>query len=463
VTSRRKSVRKEKGRDVERADAAIVPQSAIEAVSQSAAVPNSPIRMVVAISAAIFVIAHLLLMIGLTTPDKIAFDEVHYVPAAKQLLEKGPHEPLLNPMHPPLAKEFMAASIRVFGDNPLGWRYPSVVFGALAIVAIYLCALALFGSQSAALATAALTFLNQMVFVQSRIAMLDIYALTFDLFGVAAFIHGYRQQRPGIMFGLAGLAFGLAGASKWSGFFPLGVAIAIVGAVRLLQGWRAQFADSNAEDWYQPGRWPEFRAHHFALCFVLVPGVAYFVACLPVTGFSITAFIEAQRRIFAENSGQHPAHLYMSSWPSWPLLMRPIWYQFDKIADDRFQAIIFLGNPMILWPALAALAICARDFIVARRTQAFLILAFYVGPWLAWATLPRTIGFIYYYLPSATVASLALVYVLTQGERAPPRWVLWAFVAASAAGFLALLPISVSSIGTSMQTYQRLMIFQSWI
>ncbi|MFX4805961.1 hypothetical protein ABTB42_20455, partial [Acinetobacter baumannii] len=93
-------------------------------------------------------------------------------------------------------------------------------------------------------------------------------------------------------------------------------------------------------------------------------------------------------------------------------------------------------------------------------TQAFLILAFYIGPWVAWATLPRTIGFIYYYLPSATVASLALVYVLTQGERAPPRWALWAFVAASVAGFVALLPISVAELGTSMQTYQRLMIFQ---
>ena len=419
--------------------------------------------MIAAVAAAIFVIAHLVLMIGITTPDKIAFDEVHYVPAAKQLLEKGPHEQLLNPMHPPLAKEFMALSIRVFGDKPLGWRYPSAVFGALAIAAMYLCGLALFASQGAALATAALAFLNQMVFVQSRIAMLDIYALSFDLFGIAAFIHGYRQQKPEVAFGLAGLFFGLAGACKWSGFFPLGVAIAIVAVVRLLQGWRTQFAEPNADDWYRPDRWPEFRYYHFALCFILVPAAAYFIAYIPLTGFSITGFIESQRRIFAENSASHPAHLYMSSWPSWPLLMRPIWYQFDKMADERFQAIIFLGNPLILWPALAALAICARDFIVARRTQAFLILAFYLGPWLAWATLPRTIGFIYYYLPSATVASLALVYVLTEGERAPPRWVLWAFVAASAAGFLALLPISVSSWGTSMQTYQRLMIFQSWI
>ncbi|HEY0851543.1 MAG TPA: phospholipid carrier-dependent glycosyltransferase [Bradyrhizobium sp.] len=438
-------------------------ESTAGTADKSASVPNSPIAKVAAIAGAIFVIAHLLLMIGLGTPEKIAFDEVHYVPAAKQLLEKGSHEPLLNPMHPPLAKEFMAASIKVFGDNAFGWRYPSVVFGALAIVAMYLCALAMFASQGAALAAAALTFLNQMVFVQSRIAMLDIYALTFDLFGIAAFIHGYNQRRPEVAFGLAGLFFGLAGASKWSGFFPLGVAIAIIAFVRLLQGWRTQFAEPDAQDWYRPDRWPEFRYYHFVLCFILVPVAVYFIAYIPLTGVSVSSFVEAQRRIFAENSASHPPHLYMSSWPSWPLLMRPIWYQFDKMADDRFQAIIFLGNPLILWPALVALAICARDFIVARRTQAFLILAFYIGPWLAWATLPRTIGFIYYYLPSATVASLAVVYVLTQGERAPPRWALWAFVVASAAGFLALLPISVSSLGTSMQTYQRLMIFQSWI
>jgi predicted membrane-bound dolichyl-phosphate-mannose-protein mannosyltransferase len=52
---------------------------------------------------------------------------VHYVPAARQMLEPVLPGPLLNPMHPPLAKELMAVSIRVFGDVPLGWRYPSVL------------------------------------------------------------------------------------------------------------------------------------------------------------------------------------------------------------------------------------------------------------------------------------------------------------------------------------------------
>jgi dolichyl-phosphate-mannose-protein mannosyltransferase len=39
-------------------------------------------------------------------------------------------------MHPPLAKGLMAVSIRVFRDVPLGWRYPSVLFRSLAMVAM---------------------------------------------------------------------------------------------------------------------------------------------------------------------------------------------------------------------------------------------------------------------------------------------------------------------------------------
>ena len=73
------------------------------------------------------------------------------------------------------------------------------------------------------------------------------------------------------------------------------------------------------------------------------------------------------------------------AWPSWPLLVRPVWFLFEKVGDDRFQAVISLGNPLVLWPALAALAVCLRDWVVARRADAFLILAFYLGPWIAWA------------------------------------------------------------------------------
>src|ERR1700709_2866384 len=101
---------------------------------------------------------------------------------------------------------------------------------------IYHSGLVVFTCQGPALATAALTFLNQMVFVQSRIAMLDIYTLAFDLMGVAAFIHGFRKQKPEVAFALAGLAFGLATACKWSVVHPRPGYNPLVAAIRLMRG-----------------------------------------------------------------------------------------------------------------------------------------------------------------------------------------------------------------------------------
>ncbi|KYK48809.1 dolichyl-phosphate-mannose--protein mannosyltransferase [Bradyrhizobium liaoningense] len=424
------------------------------------AVPKLSRSAVLAV--AIFLVAHLALLIGLTTPEKFVFDEVHYVPAARQMLAPVMSQPMLNPMHPPLAKELIAASIAAFGDNALGWRYPATLFGALAIVAIYLCGLALFSAQGPAIAAALIAAFNQMLYVQARIAMLDIFALGFGLLATAAFMHGFRRERPHALFAAAGALFGLAAACKWSGLFPLGVCIVIVAVIRLMQGWRTLFADARPDDWYRPELWPRLRLHHVALCFVVLPMVTYLAAFVPLHGVSLPDLIEAQRRIFADNTTTAIAgHTYMSAWPSWPLLARPVWFLFDKTGDDNVAAIVFLGNPLVLWPALIALVIVLWDFILARRWDAFLIAAFYFGPWLAWALLPRTLGFIYYYLPAATAASLALVYVLRR--EGLPRWLLWAYVGVAAAGFAVMLPISAAFIGTSMRTFGRLMLFQSWI
>ena len=122
------------------------------------------------------------------------------------------------------------------------------------------------------------------------------------------------------------------------------------------------------------------------------------------------------------------------------------------VVFQEFARVVFQAN---------AIAVCLRDFIVNRSADAFVILAFYFGSYLAWALLPRSLAFLYYYLPSATLASLALVYALTRGRT--PSWLLWAFVALSAAGFALMLPISAAFVGTSMQMFNRLMLFRSWI
>jgi dolichyl-phosphate-mannose--protein O-mannosyl transferase len=410
----------------------------------------------------IFLVAHAVLLIGLSTPEKFVFDEVHYVPAARQLLAARPPQPLLNPMHPPLAKQLIALSIRSFGDNAFGWRYPGAVFGALAVVAIYLCGLSLFAAQSPAIAAAAIACFNQMLYVQARTAMLDIFALAFSLLAIAAVLRGYRRERPQWSFALAGAGFGLATACKWSGVFPLLVTLGIVGLVRLLQRWKTSFADARDSDWYRPELWPELKLYQIALGLLVTPAVCYLATFVPLYGWSPSDILDAQRRIFSDNITTAIAgHTYMSAWPTWPLLVRPVWFLFDKLDDDHIAAVVLLGNPLVLWPALLALALCLRDVIAARRDTAFLILVFYLGCYLPWALLPRSLSFLYYYLPSATLASLALPYALMR--EGIPRWAVWAYVAVAIAGFVAMLPVTSAFVGTSMQGFNRLMLFQSWI
>ena len=69
--------------------------------------------------------------------DKLIFDEVHYVKAARILIGFEPHpgmeawlstskliakSPDINFSHPPLGKFLIGAGMLTFGDTPLGWR-----------------------------------------------------------------------------------------------------------------------------------------------------------------------------------------------------------------------------------------------------------------------------------------------------------------------------------------------------
>jgi dolichyl-phosphate-mannose--protein O-mannosyl transferase len=412
---------------------------------------------------AIFLLSYLAFLAGIDTPDYPYFDETHYVPAARQLLQTHFAIPTLNLEHPPLAKELMALSIWLFGDNPFGWRAMSALFGALAMTGIYLCGRAVFDDRRIAVWATAIAALNQMLFVQARVGMLDIFALAFVLWGLAAFMASFRAQaRTCALLAAAGLCFGLATACKWSGIFGWGMSLVIVAVVLVLRRWRTQFEDPRPTDWYRPDLWAEMRARDWLMCLGLIPLAGYVAAWLPIYGFSPSALWEAQRRIFHDNATLVAPHPYMSAWPSWPFLLRPVWFLFEKAGDDRYWAVLSLGNPVILWSAISAILVCLRDWIVQRRRDAFLISASYAALYLAWMVLPRAVGFSFYYLPSATVASLALAYCFHRSDATRWLWARWIFLAAALAGFLLLLPISAAYIGTSLAGYDRLMWFASW-
>ena len=143
-----------------------------------------------------------LILWRLTIPSKVFFDEVHYVPAARILLEL---EYLRNPEHPPLGKELIALGIAVFGDGPLGWRIMPALFGVLGLYAAMRAMWFASLSRFAALAFGVLLATSFPLFVQARIAMLD---------GI---------MRPGMeLFVLLGWVLMLVGSPWWLARFRYG-------------------------------------------------------------------------------------------------------------------------------------------------------------------------------------------------------------------------------------------------
>src|SRR5271166_1918827 len=125
-----------------------------------------------------------LFLAGIGNPPMPIFDESSYVMGARSLLS-GTQD--LNPEHPPLAKFLIAGGMKLFGDNPLGWRLAGAALGALTVVAIFLWTYLLLRDYALSLTAAGLTLFNNFLFVMSRVAMLDVFYFAFVMWGVLAF------------------------------------------------------------------------------------------------------------------------------------------------------------------------------------------------------------------------------------------------------------------------------------
>ncbi len=121
------------------------------------------------------------------------------------------------------------------GDHAFAWRLPGVIAGALMAGLIFLLVRMLFRRREVAVIAAILVLVDGMLFVQSRIAMNDVYV---GLFIVAAYtlftpLWTGRWRRPWafwLVLPLVGILLGLALASKWVGLYAIaGIAVLILG------------------------------------------------------------------------------------------------------------------------------------------------------------------------------------------------------------------------------------------
>lgn len=135
-------------------------------------------------------------------PDKPVFDEAHYVTDARGIIAGQETE---RGEHPSLGKLFVIAGMLIFGDNALGWRFFSVILSAISLVLFYLiCRNLSMSRRTSFLATFLLAFEN-LTFLYSGMAMLDVSSLTFTLAAFWLYLRG-NYPASGIMVALSALA-----------------------------------------------------------------------------------------------------------------------------------------------------------------------------------------------------------------------------------------------------------------
>jgi dolichyl-phosphate-mannose-protein mannosyltransferase len=233
------------------------------------------------------------------TDHALIFDEAYYVNAARVIagihpgagetyadapLHKDP-----NAEHPQLAKLIIAWGIELFGDNPWGWRIGSVLFGLLAIVAMYMLVRAARGSPWLAVGAAGVMALDNLMLVHGRIATLDIYSVSLMILAAAIYLRG----RPVI----AGIVLGISGCMKLPGLFLI-VALVVFELIRVAWAWRGP-----------DGRGAAIRSRGIPLSLATITTVVTLVLGVWLLNLAVPAYDPGTRTTYAGSPFTHIGHM----------------------------------------------------------------------------------------------------------------------------------------------------------
>jgi len=382
-------------------------------------------------------------------PRDLLFDEAYYPPEAHELLTWGfeYNRGYSFIVHPPLGKWFIAAGEQLFGYTSLGWRFPSAVAGAVAVVVLVRLARRLTGSTVLGLAAGLLLALDGFSFTLSRIGLLDVFLQVLVLGAVACLVVDRDRVRariaraaPTVGFRLgprgwriaAGFLFGAACAVKWSGIWFLAF-FAILSLFWDRAAWREAGVPRPTRVTLRRG----------------LPGAVWALGVVPVltylasfTGWFLgetsqgkawaqqnpdTAYPfvpDALRSLWHEHAqwlefhnGLSSPHPWESGPWSWLVTGRPIllWNPqglTDSAGDQVVRYILMVGTP-VLWFLFAPAMLWLVWRLAARRDPAALtVLTGIAAGWLTWfLNLDRTM-FIFYMAPAVPFFVLAVTLVL---------------------------------------------------
>jgi dolichyl-phosphate-mannose--protein O-mannosyl transferase len=351
-------------------------------------------------------------------PSEIYFDEIHYVVAARKLLELVRH----NPEHPMVGKEIIAAAIWAWGDRPIVWRIPSALFGAAGLFAFGRLMWFTSGRHFATIAAMLLLATDFAWFIQSRIAMLDMFMAGLGMIALwqfaAALRTGGHAARSRLV--LCGLCLGLAIGAKWS----VAPAAMLPGLTVLFlrvreHKWRALLA-TNAR--IMPG----ISLAEAGLWLGTLPLAVYWATFAPLFylhDYPIAWYkpIEQHQYMFKLQDSVRKLHPYRSVWWHWIADWRSVWYLY-KVVDGSQRGIVLIGNIASMYAGIAALVWSIWAAIRRRRTDALAFVALYLASLGLWIVSEKPIQFYYHYLLPGSFLMGCLALALDELWHRKDRW-----------------------------------------
>jgi len=359
---------------------------------------------------AIALFALILRLLNLGTPKGFIFDEVYYVDGARDYLKYGVEVTGVDPefvVHPPVGKWLIALGIKIFGDNEFGWRFMGALLGSVMIILIALIAQRLFRNTFLTISASALLAMDGLALVHSRTALLDIYLSFFILLATYFFVMRWHWW--------AGLALGLAVATKWSGLYFL----ALFAAIAL---YRA-FTHHTGRDLIRPTLKTFLQYALLPISIYLSSWSGWFLSsrgwARDHSANVITSFLHYHSQMLDFHTGLVEKHAYQANPWSWLVMGRPtsFYYQSPKGcgADNCAQEVLALGTPFIWWLGAIALAVVfgfwIRSFTQKRYEPSLnIIIAGIAAGYLPWFFFQKRTVFSFYAIVFEPFLILAIIY-----------------------------------------------------
>jgi len=377
-----------------------------------------------------------LLLYRLAEPfDSYIFDESYYVPMARVLLalpvgpENLPQELYSgcdpNSEHPVLAKALMALGVSFFADNGVGWRLPSVIFGMLGAFSTYQIAYHLSKDRWLARTALFLLIFDNLYFVHSRIATLDIYMVGLSLFGAWLFLLGYIE--------FSAIALGTASCCKINGLLW----VAGLTAFYFIQRF-----------WQNSPNWLTKTLRELGLfIFFYLSSTFFLMGALDCQFTKFPGPIAQLQYIFSYGTSlSRPVGVDPQGAESTPLQWwlneKPFeYFALSGISDGNTKTqICFTGKMNIFLVAALPFSLVFSATKLKNRSELGLFVlclfgATYVPFLLTWLK-TRRICYIFYMVPCLPIAALGIAFA----SRQLPRWVTVTLYFCSLYSFASLFP-----------------------